>query len=231
MQHPEPVARRPFELTESICLVNFFSPEPNARWRRSASATIGTATSRDAPRRSAASPVRWSTLPSTTSPTVRWPATSPRCGTPPHRRRHTPRVSRDASRRCGGFSATASRRRDSRSPPSSLAQASTGAPTEPRIMYAGLRALTMPEEPVARLWHAANMLREHRGDRHIAALVSERIGGTEANVLGAPDMGIYPAGSFGRVPHLPPAPLGGGMDGPPARGPPPPPRRLPDPRR
>jgi hypothetical protein len=29
MQHPEPVARRLFELTEPISLVNFFSPEPN----------------------------------------------------------------------------------------------------------------------------------------------------------------------------------------------------------
>src|ERR1700709_1548179 len=29
MQHSEPVARRLFELTEPICLVNFFSPEPN----------------------------------------------------------------------------------------------------------------------------------------------------------------------------------------------------------
>src|SRR3954451_10838546 len=29
MPHPEPVARRLFELTEPICLVNFFSPEPN----------------------------------------------------------------------------------------------------------------------------------------------------------------------------------------------------------
>src|SRR5215467_16060933 len=27
--HPEPVARRLFELTEPISLVNFFSPEPN----------------------------------------------------------------------------------------------------------------------------------------------------------------------------------------------------------
>ena len=52
------------------------------------------------------------------------------------------------------------------------------APTEGRVMYAGLRALPMPQEPVARLWHAANMLREHRGDGHIAALVCERIGGT-----------------------------------------------------
>ena len=29
MQQPEPVARRLFELTEPISLVNFFSPEPN----------------------------------------------------------------------------------------------------------------------------------------------------------------------------------------------------------
>ena len=29
MTHPEPVARRLFELTEPISLVNFFSPEPN----------------------------------------------------------------------------------------------------------------------------------------------------------------------------------------------------------
>src|SRR3982750_4650677 len=29
MQHPEPVSRRLFDLTEPISLVNFFSPEPN----------------------------------------------------------------------------------------------------------------------------------------------------------------------------------------------------------
>ena len=80
-------------------------------------------------------------------------------------------------------------------------------------MYAGLRALPMPEEPVARLWHAANMLREHRGDGHIAALVSERIGGTEAHVLSALAMGIYPAESFGRIHHLPEARLAAVMDG------------------
>ncbi len=94
-----------------------------------------------------------------------------------------------------------------------LAKASTSAPTEGRVMYAGLRALPMPEEPVARLWHAANMLREHRGDGHIAALVSERIGGTEAHVLSALDMGIYPAESFGRIHHLPEARLAEVMDG------------------
>ena len=94
-----------------------------------------------------------------------------------------------------------------------LARASTSAPTEGRVMYAGLRSLPMPEEPVARLWHAANMLREHRGDGHIVALVSERVGGTEAHVLSALDMGIHPAESFGRVHHLPTARLAEVMGG------------------
>jgi hypothetical protein len=94
-----------------------------------------------------------------------------------------------------------------------LAQASTSAPTEGRVMYAGLRALPMPEEPVARLWHAANMLREHRGDGHIVALMSAQIGGTEAHVLTALDLGVYPAESFGRIHHLPEARLAAVMDG------------------
>jgi hypothetical protein len=80
-------------------------------------------------------------------------------------------------------------------------------------MYAGLRTLPMPEEPVARLWHAANMLREHRGDGHVAALVCERIGGTESHVLSALDMGIHPAESFGRIHHLPKARLAEVMAG------------------
>src|SRR5262249_52547657 len=94
-----------------------------------------------------------------------------------------------------------------------LARAAASAPAEGRVMYAGLRALPVPAEPVARLWHAANMLREHRGDGHIAALVSERIGGTEAHRLSALAMGISPAESFGRIPHLPRARLAQVMDG------------------
>jgi hypothetical protein len=57
------------------------------------------------------------------------------------------------------------------------------------------------------------MLREHRGDGHVAALVSERIGGIEAHVLSALDMGIYPAESFGRIHHLPGALLAEVMAG------------------
>ena len=58
-----------------------------------------------------------------------------------------------------------------------------------------------PSEPVARLWHAATLLREHRGDGHIAALVAAGIGGTEAHVLHALSEDI-PAEKFGRVHHL-----------------------------
>jgi hypothetical protein len=55
---------------------------------------------------------------------------------------------------------------------------------------------------VARLWHAATLLREHRGDGHVAALVAEGIGGTECHVLHALAEGV-PAERFGRIHHLP----------------------------
>src|SRR5215467_11350840 len=96
-------------------------------------------------------------------------------------------------------------------------KAATSAPTEGRALYAALRALPVPEEPVARLWHAATLLREHRGDGHNAALVAEGICGTQAHVLHALSEGI-PAEKFGRVHHLPAAQLTAVLDGMRARG-------------
>lgn len=96
-------------------------------------------------------------------------------------------------------------------------KAATGAPPEGRVLYAGLRALPVPHEPVSRLWHAATLLREHRGDGHIAALVAAGIGGTECHVLHALSEGI-PAASFGRVHHLPAARLAAVVDGMRSRG-------------
>lgn len=49
-----------------------------------------------------------------------------------------------------------------------LLRAATSAPYEGRPMYAALRALPIPDDVVARLFHAASLLREHRGDGHIA---------------------------------------------------------------
>ncbi|WP_433365156.1 MarR family winged helix-turn-helix transcriptional regulator [Actinoplanes sp. CA-142083] len=91
-------------------------------------------------------------------------------------------------------------------------RAGVSAPTEGRVLYAGLRALPVPEEPVARLWHAATLLREHRGDGHTAALVAHGVGGTEAHVLLALSLGMR-AHEFGRVHHLPTAQLDAVVDG------------------
>lgn len=84
-----------------------------------------------------------------------------------------------------------------------VTRAATSAPTEGRVLYAGWRALPVPDEPVTRLWHSATMLREHRGDGHVTALLAHGVGGTEAHVLSAIDMGIHPPETFGRVHHLP----------------------------
>jgi hypothetical protein len=91
-------------------------------------------------------------------------------------------------------------------------RAALSAPTEGRALYAGLRALDVPEEPVARLWHAATLLREHRGDGHNAALQAHGIGGTEAHVLLALSLDMR-AEQFGRLHHLPSAQLAAVVDG------------------
>ena len=91
-------------------------------------------------------------------------------------------------------------------------KAATSPRTEGRPLYAALRALPVPEQPLARLWHAANLLREHRGDGHTVALVAHGIGGTEAHVLLALSEGMA-AEKFGRVSHLPHAQLAAVVDG------------------
>ncbi|WP_285549054.1 SCO6745 family protein [Actinoplanes regularis] len=91
-------------------------------------------------------------------------------------------------------------------------RAAVSAPIEGRALYAGLRDLDVPEEPVARLWHAATLLREHRGDGHNAALLAHGIGGTEAHVLLALSLGMRPE-EFGRVHHLPTEQLAAVVDG------------------
>lgn len=93
-----------------------------------------------------------------------------------------------------------------------LITAGTSVPTEGRALFAAVRTLPLPTEPLARLWHGANLLREHRGDGHIAALVVMRIGRTEAHVLHALYDGT-PAAQFGRIGHLRPARLAAVVDG------------------
>ncbi len=213
MQHPEPVARRLFELTEPICLVNFFSSEPN-----DSMAALGFSgywdgyfAGRSAPLGRVPAEVVHAAFYSFAEGEVArhipqvWDTTTPQAAYAARVQGCVAALRRilGALVEMPGLALAAEL----------IAQASTSAPTEGRVMYAALRTLPMPEEPVARLWHAANMLREHRGDGHIAALVSERIGGTEAHVLSALASGTYPAESFGRIHHLPRARLAEVMDG------------------
>ncbi|KQV19319.1 MULTISPECIES: hypothetical protein [unclassified Kitasatospora] len=52
-----------------------------------------------------------------------------------------------------------------------------------RVLAAANLGLPSPEGALARLWHATTVLREHRGDGHVAALVAEGLDGCEALVL------------------------------------------------
>jgi hypothetical protein len=54
---------------------------------------------------------------------------------------------------------------------------------EGRALYAGLRALGVPDEPLAAMWRRADMLREYRGDSHIASWVSAGVDATEIGLL------------------------------------------------
>ena len=93
-----------------------------------------------------------------------------------------------------------------------LLEAAVSAPIEGRPMYAALRTIPIPDEVVARMFHAASLLREHRGDGHIAALMIEGVGRLEAHVLLALAMDM-PAEKFGRIHHLPAPQLAAVIDG------------------
>jgi hypothetical protein len=51
---------------------------------------------------------------------------------------------------------------------------------EARPLYAAHADLPWPEEPLVALWHGATLLREHRGDGHVAVLLHAGLNGLEA---------------------------------------------------
>lgn len=64
-----------------------------------------------------------------------------------------------------------------------LAKAARTTPVCGRPLFAANAALPWPSDPVGQLWHATTLLREHRGDTHVALLVANGITGRESNVL------------------------------------------------
>lgn len=65
-----------------------------------------------------------------------------------------------------------------------LAERAAGAcPVAGKPLFAGHADVAWPEQPAMRLWHAITLLREFRGDAHIAALQQAGLDGLSALVL------------------------------------------------
>jgi DNA-binding MarR family transcriptional regulator len=64
-------------------------------------------------------------------------------------------------------------------------RAARGAPLDGRPLFAANLALPWPDDPLAALWHATTLLREQRGDAHVAVLTAAGVSGRESNVLHA----------------------------------------------
>lgn len=63
-----------------------------------------------------------------------------------------------------------------------LTKAAAEVETVGRPLSAAIAALPVPDGDAARFWHAATVLREHRGDGHMASLVCAGVNGCEALV-------------------------------------------------
>lgn len=63
-----------------------------------------------------------------------------------------------------------------------LKKAVEGASFEGRALAAANAALDWPTEPLLALWHATTILREHRGDGHVASLCVAGLDGCQAHV-------------------------------------------------
>jgi hypothetical protein len=61
-------------------------------------------------------------------------------------------------------------------------EAASGCSIEGRPLYAGHAELDWPSAPHLEVWHGLSLLREHRGDGHIAALVAAGLSGLDALV-------------------------------------------------
>jgi hypothetical protein len=71
--------------------------------------------------------------------------------------------------------------------------AAAAAPTVGRPLAAANALLDQPTEPHLALWQACTLLRESRGDGHVAALITARLDPCETLVLFGADNGLDPA--------------------------------------
>ena len=76
-----------------------------------------------------------------------------------------------------------------------LLAATAGLDATARPLFAGLRALDLPVSPFGRLWRAAELVREHRGDGHLAACIVAGLDPCAMSVLTELWLG-YPVGEY-----------------------------------
>jgi hypothetical protein len=67
-----------------------------------------------------------------------------------------------------------------------LTRMGTSANGEGRALYSGLLSLGFPDHPMGAFWRAADLVREHRGDSHIAAWLGADLDACEIGVLTDP---------------------------------------------
>ena len=203
MAADEADARRLFTLTEPLCLVSFFAPEPRGRlvdlglrgyWH-------GYFASRAAPLGRVSARVVRSVFYGFTPAEVErhiprvWDLTTPEAAW----QARVDGCEESLTRILGNRSTLTQAERAAEL----LLRATDAAPTEGRPMFAALRDMPLPNSPVAQLWHGANMVREHRGDGHISALMTAGLDGTEAHMMKGIDSSVPPR-EFGRIHHLDP---------------------------
>jgi len=92
-----------------------------------------------------------------------------------------------------------------------LADALAGADGMGRPLFSGLRARGRPRDPFQRLWWACDLVREHRGDSHVAAAAAAAVGPVEMNILTELWLGM-PLLSYTATRGWPPAVMAGALE-------------------
>lgn len=64
-----------------------------------------------------------------------------------------------------------------------MMRAAEAAPVAGRPLFAGLRSLGLPGDPLGDMWRAADLLREHRGDSHVLAWTAMHVSPVEISLL------------------------------------------------
>jgi hypothetical protein len=98
-----------------------------------------------------------------------------------------------------------------------LADAAEGADGTGRPLFSGLRGRGRPADPFQCLWWACDLVREHRGDSHVAVATAAGLGPVEMNVLTECWVGM-PLLSYTATRGWPEAAMGAAVEGLQARG-------------